>query len=94
MPFELQLPFQHRKAGWKVKIREKERLEPPHVTIIHRRRSWRLGLRDQRFLDPGDSWQGIPSDVKSAILENLVVLCDEWNFKYTDNPVSGNNDED
>ena len=64
------------------------------MTIIHKRRSWRLGLRDQRFLDPEDSWKCIPREVKDAVLENLAILCEEWDRKYTDNPVSGNKDED
>ena len=47
MPYELPLPKKLRAEGWKVKIREKERVEPPHVTVMHKAEEWRLGLRGQ-----------------------------------------------
>ena len=50
MPHALELPKRLKAQGWKVKIREKERLEPPHVTIMCRRKEWRLSLRDGEFL--------------------------------------------
>jgi hypothetical protein len=53
MPFDLRLARQLAKAGWKVKIRDKERLEEPHLTIIKGTRSWRIGLRSRAFLDEG-----------------------------------------
>jgi len=34
MPFELQLPRNLKADGWKVKIFDKEELEPPHVTVL------------------------------------------------------------
>ncbi len=41
MPYELLLPSRVRAQGWKVKIRDKERLEPPHATVLKRMESWR-----------------------------------------------------
>ena len=45
MPFDVPLPRKLKAEGWKVKIREKERVEPPHVTVMHKADEWRLGLR-------------------------------------------------
>src|SRR3954447_14063766 len=36
MPFDLPLTRKLRVQGWKVKIREKERVEPPHVTVMNK----------------------------------------------------------
>ena len=47
MPFDVPLPRRLKAEGWKVKIREKERVEPPHVTVMHKADEWRLGLRDK-----------------------------------------------
>ena len=58
MAFSLKLPPPLAKEGWKIKIRDRERLEPPHVTIFHKRRVWRLGLRDRQVLDPLDGNKG------------------------------------
>jgi hypothetical protein len=52
MPFDLPLPRKLKAAGWKVKIREKERVEPPHVTVMHKADQWRLGLRERQLLVP------------------------------------------
>ena len=92
MPFELKLPESQRRAGWKVKILEKERLEPPHATIIFGWKKWRLGLRDERFLDVGHSWKQIPDEVKSTVMDNLEDLRHAWDAKYPGNPVAGEDD--
>lgn len=54
MPYDLELPRPLKKRGWKAKIHDLERLEPPHVTIYRKLRKWRLSLRDGHFLDRGD----------------------------------------
>ena len=51
MPFELKIPPPWRSQGWKVKVRDRERVEPPHVTILHKTTAWRLELRGGEFLD-------------------------------------------
>jgi len=56
MPYILLLLKALKQAGWKVKIHDSERLEPPHVTIYQKMRKWRLSLRDGKFLDRGDKW--------------------------------------
>lgn len=89
MPFELPLPPELKRARWKVKIRELERREPPHVTILRGTQSWRLNLRTGEFLDRRPD----PREVPPKLLEHVrsavpwKQLCDEWNRKYPDNPV-------
>jgi len=81
--------------GWKVKIRDKERLEPPHVTILLGRKIWRLGLRDRSFLAPsGGSWREIDERVRAAIEENWRRLCDAWDHAYPTNRVSTADEDD
>ncbi len=63
MPYVLQLSKVLQQAGWKVKIHDFERLEPPHVTIYRKRRKWRLSLRDGTFLDQGDKWSQIDQKI-------------------------------
>ena len=43
MPFNLDLPEPWASRGWRVKIRDRERLEPLHATILQRTRAWRFG---------------------------------------------------
>ncbi len=88
MAFPLKLPPPLGDEGWKVKIRERERVEPPHVTIFHHRKEWRLGLRDGEFLvPPGGSWKEIDVRVREVIEQNWKRLCDEWDQKYPSNPI-------
>ena len=66
MAFNLPLPRQLAKAGWKVKIRDKERLEEPHFTIIKSTDCWRFGLRTKTFLD-GGRWKDLPDLLREVI---------------------------
>ena len=81
------------KAKWKVKIRDKERLEDSHVTIFCGHEAWRLGLRNGEFLDKGAKWSLIDKRVKLAIEDNWMELIAAWDERYSNNPVHGNNDE-
>jgi hypothetical protein len=88
MPFEVALPASMKRAGWKVKILEKERLEPPHITIRRGVRAWRLGLRDGEFLmPPGGSWNDVPAEVRTAIQASWTEAVQAWNRMYPKNPV-------
>lgn len=90
MAFSRELPNPLGSEGWKAKIRDKERLEPPHVTILHKRTEWRLGLRDGVFLvPPGGGWNEIDERVREAIEANWQLLCDEWDRTYPTNRVAG-----
>jgi hypothetical protein len=87
--FSLELPDPLGSEGWKVKIRDKERLEPPHVTIFRKREEWRLGLRDGVFLvPPGGSLNDIDERVRDVIEANWQRLCGEWDRMYPTNRVS------
>ena len=94
MPFTLELPPGLRRARWKVKIREDERLEPPHVTILRGVRAWRVDLRTGRLMDPGAAWSQIDSGVQRAIRDNWDTLRDQWDRMYPTNPVGEGMDDD
>ncbi len=95
MPFELALPRKLKAEGWKVKIREKERVEPPHVTVMHKADEWRLGLRDRQLLvPPGGRIKDIDRGVMRIFEENWESLIEAWDAKYPENPVSGAEDEE
>lgn len=90
MPYELQLPGRLRRSGWKVKIRDKERVEPPHVTMIRGADEWRIGLRDGTFLvPPGGSWSDVDKDVRNAVGDAWCELRCQWDSRYPENPVGG-----
>jgi hypothetical protein len=95
MPFDVPLPRKLEAEGWKVKIREKERVEPPHVTITHKADEWRLGLRDKRLLvPPGGRIRDIDPAVMQIIDQHWEALIEAWDEKYPENPVSSGEDED
>jgi hypothetical protein len=76
-------------------IREKERLEPPHVTIICGKKEWRVGLRDKSFLvPPGGKWDDIDDDVRELIDGNWKSLQDAWDKKYPTNPILSKEEQD
>src|ERR1700730_13597874 len=95
MPHELDLPKRLKARGWKVKIREKERLEPPHVTIMCGKKEWRVGLRDKSFLvPPGGKWAEIDDGVRKLTEENCQSLQDAWDRMYPSNPISSQEEDD
>jgi hypothetical protein len=95
MPHELPLPKRLKARGWKVKIREKERLEPPHITILCGKKEWRVSLRDETFLvPPGGSWTEIDDQVQNLIARNWQDLQDAWDMKYPSNPISSKVEDD
>jgi len=94
LAFSLDLPEPLGSEEWKVKIRDKERLEPPHVTIFPKRHEWRLGLRDGTFLvPPGGSWTEIDERVRGAIDANWQLLRHQWDRAYPANRVSTEEDD-
>lgn len=90
MPFDLKLPRNLKAARWKVKIFDKEELEPPHVTILRGPDIWRLGLRDGRFLiPPGGSWSDFPKELQKILKNSLPALRIQWDRIHPTNPVGG-----
>lgn len=90
MSFSLKLPEPWTARGWKVKIRDRERLEPPHATILHKVKAWRFDLRSQTFLDTDPEPREVPEEVTAAVRSGLTVLVQQWNRMYPHNPVSSN----
>lgn len=87
MAFELKLPTLLKSNGWKVKIRDKEVAEEPHVTIINKKKWWRYSIRNHDFMDNNPPPADVPSDILQEITSNLQVLEDEWNNLYPYNRV-------
>jgi hypothetical protein len=77
-----------------VKIRDNERLEPPHVTILKGTRSWRLSLRTGRLLDRQPSERLVPKDLIEFVRTHLPVLAEHWDSMYPSNPVRSSDGED
>lgn len=90
MPFSLSLPEPWAARGWKVKIRDRERLEPPHATILHKTRAWRFDLRSQTFLDSEPDSSEVPEEVTVAVCSGLATPIEQWDRMYPTNPVGLN----
>jgi hypothetical protein len=94
MAFSLPLPAHLAAQRWKVKIRDQERLEPPHVTFIHGTRSWRLDLRRVEFMNSTPAPTEVPSELLDLVLESLPTLRARWDEMYPSNPIQGDADDE
>lgn len=91
MPYELELEKQFQTL-WKIKIFDKERLEPPHATLIKKgvKGKWRWDLRKKKFMDKNPA----PSDVPKDLVEKLMSeethdqLVKAWDKMFAHNPVA------
>lgn len=90
MAFELNLPVPWESRGWKAKIRDRERVEPPHVTVMHKARAWRLGLRSELFLDKEPDPKEVPKEVVEVVRANISRLRMQWDLMYPENPIVSN----
>jgi hypothetical protein len=88
MPFVLTLSEPWASRGWRAKIRDRERLEPPHVTILYRTRAWRLDLRSARLLDKEPAPGDVPRGLLDEIRKHLALLRREWDRMFPENPVA------
>mgnify|MGYP001582160171 CR=1 FL=1 len=86
MPTEFELPASVA-AHWKLRIRDKERVEPPHVSVLHGPRCWRWGLRERAFLDREPPPRRVPAEVINAIEAAYDDICAAWDRTYPHNPV-------
>jgi hypothetical protein len=93
VPFELKLPEPWRSRGWKVKVRDRERVEPPHVTILRRTTAWRLGLRDTELLDREPDPGQVPQQVIDEVRRNIELLRNSWDRMYPENPVASRTED-
>jgi hypothetical protein len=87
VPFTLNVPEPWAGRGWKVKIHDRERLEPPHATILHRTRAWRFDLRAEKFLDRDPDPSEVPDEVADEVRSKLPLLRREWNRRFPENRV-------
>jgi hypothetical protein len=94
MPFALNLPEPWANRGWKAKIRDREGLEPPHVTVLYKTSAWRFDLRTEAFLDKEPSPKDVPEEVIGAVRSNLTLLRQEWDRMYPANRISSTERED
>lgn len=96
MAFNLRLPDALRKARWKVKIRDKETREPPHLTIIRGTEAWRINLRTGEFMDARPDPSDVPGEIVELINEEATwrQLCEAWDEMYAENPVSGDDENE
>ena len=93
MPFTLPLPPRLSRE-WAVKIRDRERVEPPHVTILRRTRAWRLDLRTGDFMDEVPDPREVPQAVVDTVRANWARLRAAWDTMYPENPVASPEDGD
>jgi len=96
MAYTLPLTTALKNARWKVKIRDKETREPPHVTIIRGAEAWRIDLRTGAFMDDSPDASEVPSELVALVKSeaNWQRLCDAWDRMYSDNPVSSEENEE
>lgn len=87
MAYSLELPAGLRGQGWRVKIRDKETVEPPHVSVIKGTRTWRIDLRSKRFMDRQPPPREVPDELMAVIEDSWDELCSEWDEMYPPNPV-------
>lgn len=87
MAFPLPLPEHLRRAGWVVKIRDKERSEPPHVTVLRGTRRWRINLRTLRFMNKKPPPREVPLEIRRAINDEIGTLRRAWDRMYPHNVV-------
>ena len=94
MPFALTLPEPWASRGWKAKIRDRERLEPPHVTILQKTRAWRFDLRSATFLDREPDPKEVPEEIVTALRSSLELLRQEWDRIFPENPIFSTQDDE
>ena len=91
MPYVLKLLERWFQLGWRAKIRNKERLEPPHATITRGTKSYRFNLRSLDFMDKRPDPSDVPKELVEEIKKQLPTLIAKWDEMYPHNPVQGRN---
>jgi hypothetical protein len=93
MAFSLKLPKKLARQ-WAMKIRDRERVEPPHVTVLRKTQAWRLDLRTGEYMDREPEPDDVPSAVRKFIDANWEALCEKWDEMYPENPVDSDDEEE
>lgn len=98
MALNVSLPKREHSEGWRLKIRDNERLEPPHVTVLFKGTAiGRWGLRERAFLvPPACSLNDVPQAVRDLLGDDATfkAMCEHWDKTYASNPVGGSDDPD
>lgn len=94
MAYALKLPAPWKSRGWSAKIRDKERAEPPHVTVLFRTKAWRINLRTKEFMDGRPDPAEVPEALLAWVLAQHAVLVAAWDEMYPHNPVSSEVDDE
>ena len=87
MPINFDISADLKRSGWKVKIREKETVEPPHVTVIKGLNAWRWDLRKKKFMDKKPPKKLVPKPLVKFLTENHEKIVASWDKKYPLNKV-------
>jgi hypothetical protein len=91
LDFELPERWRHQ---WKLKIRDFERNEPPHVTLMKRTRAWRWNIRDGGFMDRDPPPREVPVELVEELKSRLAEIRTAWDAVYPENPVSSKGGDD
>lgn len=83
--FDLPEPWQ---KHWRLKIRDKEAVEPPHVSLLRGPRCWRICLRTGLFLDRRPDPDEVPRRLTKHIRNRLDEFIPVWDAAYPLNPVN------
>jgi hypothetical protein len=67
---------------------DKERLEPPHVTVLFKTRKWRFGLRELDFFDAVPDPRDVPKEIVKQLEANVESYTAGWDRLYPNNPVA------
>jgi hypothetical protein len=94
MAYSLTLSRRWITQRWNAKIRDRERLEPPHVSLLRGTRTWRLGLRSGTFLDEEPDPAEVPFELVEEVRASWVELRTAWDEMYPENPVESEDDDE
>ena len=94
MAFALEIGKIWKDQGWRVKIADKEYVEPPHVTIILRIKKWRINLRTGAFMDKNPPPREVPRGLVDEVKQHMEELVQEWDRMYPSNPVESGHSHD
>ncbi len=72
---------------WKLKIRDRERLEPPHVSLLKGTECWRIDLRTAAILDREPDPAAVPRALRQHMRKNRNLYIKRWNELDPENPV-------